>query len=373
MNTLNPALEDEEELDILTGARLMPNTPRDPDDPREKLKVYLKSRLGAEQQMGSPEFRQASRAPMEELQQSNRDLALSKLFNQAANQFGTIGGKAASSQGFDQYANELQKQNDQTMQGFKQDRLDAQGMDDQRFKMLEYLAGKYDARDAAAAKGARQDRMDALREREVIAKEREAGMKNAEKAESKAKEDAELNITDLDRLEGVQPSTDDAKKAKLAKVTYDRLINNLDRLQQITERSGTNLMGKDAQDQASLSTQLQLDYKTLKELGALSGPDKGMLDAVVPNPTDYRENLKDLVPGLGSNVNSRLADFRKSLDLDFESGIKAHGYRSRKPGTGGGAPTPPAAVSPRDQEALDWANANPNDPRAAKIRQKLGR
>ena len=32
----------------------------------------------------------------------------------------------------------------------------------------------------------------------------------------------------------------------------------------------------------------------------------------------------------------------------------------------------PAATSPMDKQALDWANANPNDPRAAKIKQRLG-
>jgi hypothetical protein len=40
----------------------------------------------------------------------------------------------------------------------------------------------------------------------------------------------------------------------------------------------------------------------------------------------------------------------------------------------GGAPTPGAApsASPQDAEALAWANANPNDPRSAAIKQRLG-
>lgn len=33
---------------------------------------------------------------------------------------------------------------------------------------------------------------------------------------------------------------------------------------------------------------------------------------------------------------------------------------------------PAAALSPQDQQALDWANQNPTDPRAAQIRQRLG-
>jgi hypothetical protein len=32
-----------------------------------------------------------------------------------------------------------------------------------------------------------------------------------------------------------------------------------------------------------------------------------------------------------------------------------------------------AELTAQDQEALKWANANPNDPRAAKIRERLGR
>jgi hypothetical protein len=36
------------------------------------------------------------------------------------------------------------------------------------------------------------------------------------------------------------------------------------------------------------------------------------------------------------------------------------------------APAPPAAMSPEDKQALAWAQANKNDPRAAQIRQRLG-
>ena len=36
------------------------------------------------------------------------------------------------------------------------------------------------------------------------------------------------------------------------------------------------------------------------------------------------------------------------------------------------APTRPAEVQPADREALAWANANPNDPRAKEIRRRLG-
>jgi hypothetical protein len=32
----------------------------------------------------------------------------------------------------------------------------------------------------------------------------------------------------------------------------------------------------------------------------------------------------------------------------------------------------PSKFSPQDQQALDWANTNPRDPRAAQIKQRLG-
>ena len=36
-------------------------------------------------------------------------------------------------------------------------------------------------------------------------------------------------------------------------------------------------------------------------------------------------------------------------------------------------PKSPSTLTPQDNEALNWATANPNDPRAAKILQKLGK
>jgi hypothetical protein len=38
----------------------------------------------------------------------------------------------------------------------------------------------------------------------------------------------------------------------------------------------------------------------------------------------------------------------------------------------GGEPAKPAQLSGADKQALDWANANPSDPRAAAIKKKLG-
>lgn len=45
--------------------------------------------------------------------------------------------------------------------------------------------------------------------------------------------------------------------------------------------------------------------------------------------------------------------------------------RTKQPQVGGAQPKP-KELNPRDKSALDWANANPDDPRSSKIKQRLG-
>jgi hypothetical protein len=45
--------------------------------------------------------------------------------------------------------------------------------------------------------------------------------------------------------------------------------------------------------------------------------------------------------------------------------------RAKRPQAGGTQPKP-KELNPRDKSALDWANANPDDPRSSKIKQRLG-
>lgn len=54
----------------------MPNVPRDPNDPREKLKRYLEEKMRGQELMGDPEYRTAMRAPEAGLMDSNRDIGL---------------------------------------------------------------------------------------------------------------------------------------------------------------------------------------------------------------------------------------------------------------------------------------------------------
>jgi len=64
----------------------------------------------------------------------------------------------------------------------------------------------------------------------------------------------------------------------------------------------------------------------------------------------------------------------RSNAIDPERPIPPSVYAPEPPPKPAGGPqtAPQPQVSPQDKEALDWANANPNDPRAAKIKQRLG-
>jgi hypothetical protein len=75
-------------------------------------------------------------------------------------------------------------------------------------------------------------------------------------------------------------------------------------------------------------------------------------------------------------------DYNKPLEPQLSGSQKAFGLqgfitaqkKALEGGTTTAAPAPAAAkLTPQDQVALNWANSNPKDPRAAAIKQKLGR
>ena len=152
---LEGAGKEGEGVDTLTGQPMRPNVPRDPNDPREKLKSYLRDKLDSDKQMRTPEFRAADRAPREALMENNRDMALSKAMMQSANQIGTMGGKAASSEPFNELTGSLSQGNSQAMAGIQRDRAGIDQTDDRRLKIMQYLsdrAGKDDAVQGAMLK-----------------------------------------------------------------------------------------------------------------------------------------------------------------------------------------------------------------------------
>jgi hypothetical protein len=82
---------------------------------------------------------------------------------------------------------------------------------------------------------------------------------------------------------------------------------------------------------------------------AQSAAEADTLARFLPQPTDAADEIKD-----------------KMLAFDKYLVAKESGTTKKR-----GGPTTPT-LTPVDQQALQWANSNPGDPRAAAIKQRLG-
>jgi hypothetical protein len=69
---------------------------------------------------------------------------------------------------------------------------------------------------------------------------------------------------------------------------------------------------------------------------------------------------------------TRSIEANRSILDNMEKFIASGGKYSAKKGGGDNAPAATPKLAPQDQEALNWANSNPNDPRSAQIKQRLG-
>ena len=103
--------------------------------------------------------------------------------------------------------------------------------------------------------------------------------------------------------------------------------------------------------------------KTGGALGNVSNEEGRRLEKSIVGGLDRTQNIKDVQQGINDlidEIRTSQARVRDAYDMTYE-------YRA-----GRQAPTTPTRLSPQDQEALKWANANPKDPRAAAIKQQLG-
>lgn len=130
-------------IPVIRAGEPLPNTPRNPDDPREMLRRELERKYGNERTMMSPQMRAENRGARDTLLENNRDIAMQKLLANSAAQIGTIGGKAASTAGFDNFTRDLRDQNESAYKGMMQDRSDMQNAEDRRLKIMEYLSDRY--------------------------------------------------------------------------------------------------------------------------------------------------------------------------------------------------------------------------------------
>jgi len=102
-------------------------------------------------------------------------------------------------------------------------------------------------------------------------------------------------------------------------------------------------------------------------LGPVSNTENQYLrDAFAPiKRTQDTPDLKQALLNAAQATNDSKQRIREAYDLTYE-------YRAQRGAKPADGATPARNLTPQDQEALNWANSNPNDPRAAQIKQRLG-
>lgn len=157
-------------------------------------------------------------------------------------------------------------------------------------------------------------------------------------------DEMEQNYNELDRL-GAIPSTRRSAQENLAISARTSQIG-----QMLGRASGTQ--------EQSLRNQIQsARLRLLQGIKAATG-----MSAQELNSNVELQQWLDAVTNPANDVESN-----RAILNSIRSFVEANKPRGR-------APAAPAreALSPRDQQALDWARKNPRDPRAAQIKQRLG-
>jgi hypothetical protein len=404
METFDSMFE-EEDIDPVTGQPYQPNTPRDPDDPREKMRTYLANKLASEKKMATPEFRQANRAPMDALQGSNRELAMGKLMMNSANQMGTMGGKSASSKGFDEYSDQMMSMNQAAGQNMLRERQDAIASDDRQGKMLQYLADKYQsAEDKEAARKLQSDKIqkdDAYRQETLGLKKQELALQQHKSTGAAKATDArnrdfakrynEWKTTDKGTFQKNMQALDDAIMKLEGKDTEGKPYGDGGML----GYTGTahRFIPNIVRPEGSLGLQEQVE-------GALQGAMKATLGPQFTEKEGVGILKRGYNPGLSpaENVRKLKAERERLLNNgrvmdDMSAHFETHGTmdgwddsRSLLIGDPEIAPPPPAGApkappappaasqqqqqttSPEeDAQALEWAQANRDHPKAIEI------
>lgn len=101
-----------------------------------------------------------------------------------------------------------------------------------------------------------------------------------------------------------------------------------------------------------------LQAKEIYNLGVLNGPDKQILEQIIANPIDFTTaaistdaliKQVDAMKNIIQNQNTNLSKVYGQPKITFDKKLNS-----------------------QDTAAIEWAKANPNDPRAAAIKKKLG-
>lgn len=213
----------------------------------------------------------------------------------------------------------------------------------------------------------------------------------ADRAEARTERRYQAGLAKEEKLQALQTpyglanTVDDAKQLKegqLAKQAFDNKLNQMITLRQ-KHGGGAIWNREDVARGKQLSKDLLLEYKNMAKLGVLSKSDEDIINAIIPeDPLEYNSPIA-AIQGQDPTL-QRMIQFQQDSDKNFADGIAIR-TRSGMANQLSQRPNDPIGnirrsselqMSPRstriDNEAVRWAQQNPDDPRAAQILRANG-
>jgi hypothetical protein len=163
---------------------------------------------------------------------------------------------------------------------------------------------------------------------EAEAKARALGAAAAEKEVA-----GKTSIPGLTALPNATITNEGIKKVQDISIRKDELVKSIDRLQSLYEKHGTEIYGDAAREMESLVKGIQLTAKEFYNLGVLNGPDLGLMETMIANPTGMKEKLISMTPGAGDPVLPKLKEAKSLIDNRFKATINRYGFQD----AGGGS------------------------------------
>lgn len=148
------------------------------------------------------------------------------------------------------------------------------------------------------------------------------------------KEDA-LTVPGFDRDTTVKQQPAEAAKVRDAVGTLDSFQKGMDQYLDLVEKNGNfEYGGKEGGKMESLANGLKLQLKDLFALGVLAGPDMGLLETQISDPTSLRSLFTR-----NSTAKSQMQETKRQVVQTALAKLKAKGYSPRNPEKySGGAP-----------------------------------
>ncbi len=160
----------------------------------------------------------------------------------------------------------------------------------------------------------------------------------AAKAEGKAQAASKAQYLEgYELLPEASPSKSEVEKARAAQGVTRTIVQTVGDIQKIYKKYGnTPLPGPVKAQMQALATDLKMTAKSESQyqLGVIAGPDMGLLESVVPDPSTANTTALDFVGG--SQSMDRLGVFRGQALRRFENRARSLGYKPK----GGGASAP---------------------------------